>query len=73
MKTEPTIDKIALIETVHREYGPEIERLTFVLAGWGGYGYVADCTCGEHYYLKLASDSTQPTGWLRPAGLCLVM
>lgn len=57
MKTEPTIDKTALVETVRREYGPEIERLTFVPVGWVAYCYIADCVGGERYFLKLDNNS----------------
>ncbi len=60
MKIEPIIDKNALIETVRREYGPDIERLTFVPVGWVTSCYIADCAGGERYFLKLDSDWTQP-------------
>lgn len=59
MKTEPTIDKTALIETVCREYGLHIERLTFVPVGWVAHCYVADCAGGGRYFLKLCGDSDQ--------------
>ena len=59
MKTEPTIDKTALIETVRREYGLHIERLTFAPTGWVAHCYVADCAGGERYFLKLCGDSGQ--------------
>jgi spectinomycin phosphotransferase len=57
LKTEPTIDKTRLVETVRREYGPEVERLTFVPVGWVAYCYIADCVGGERYFLKLNNDS----------------
>ncbi|MCK4472992.1 MAG: hypothetical protein KAW49_14520, partial [Anaerolineae bacterium] len=59
MKTEPTIDKTALIETVHREYGLRVESLNFSPTGWVAYCYVANCAGGERYFLKIGSDSGQ--------------
>ncbi|MCK4314473.1 MAG: hypothetical protein KAX24_01760 [Anaerolineae bacterium] len=59
MKTEPTIDKTALIETVRREYGLRIESLDFSPTGWVAYCYVANCAGGERYFLKLCGDSGQ--------------
>jgi hypothetical protein len=43
LRTEPVIDKTALVETVRREYGLHIERLTFVPVGWVAHCYIADC------------------------------
>ncbi|MCP4541456.1 MAG: aminoglycoside phosphotransferase family protein [Chloroflexi bacterium] len=59
MKIEATIDKTALIETVRREYGTEIERITFVPVGWVACSYIADCAGGERYFLKLDRDSEE--------------
>ena len=59
MRTEPVIDKTALVETVRREYGLHIERLTFVPVGWVAHCYIADCAGGERYFLKLCGDSGQ--------------
>jgi len=59
LKTEPTVDKTALIETLHREYSLSIERLTFTSTGWVSYCYIVDCAGGERYFLKLSSDLEQ--------------
>jgi len=59
LKTEPSIDKIALIETVRREYGLCIESLNFSPTGWVAHCYVVDCAGGERYFLKLCGDSGQ--------------
>ena len=59
MRIEPVIDKTALVETVRREYGLHIERLTFVPVGWVAHCYIADCAGGERYFLKIGSDSGQ--------------
>jgi len=57
MKVELTIDKTALIKKVHQDYGLEIEQLTFLPKGEVGYCYIADCSNGDRYFLKLFSDS----------------
>ncbi len=57
MKIEPDIDKAALAERVHQEYGIHIESLTFVPRGEVAYGYIAHCPDGDRYFLKLLNDS----------------
>jgi spectinomycin phosphotransferase len=57
LKVEPVLDKTALLETIHREYGLSVERLRFLPTGWTAYCYTADCTDGGRYFLKLTSDS----------------
>jgi spectinomycin phosphotransferase len=57
LKVEPSLDKAALFETIHREYGLSVERLRFLPTGWTAYCYAADCADGERYFLKLTSDS----------------
>lgn len=57
MKVEPILDKAALFEVIHREYGLYVESLSFLPTGWTAYCYAIDCTDGERFFLKLTSDS----------------
>ncbi len=57
MKIELDIDKAALAERIHQEYGIQIESLTFVPRGEVAYGYIVHCAAGDRYFLKLFSDS----------------
>ncbi|MFC1715799.1 phosphotransferase [Candidatus Poribacteria bacterium] len=57
MKIELDIDKAALAERIHQEYGIQIESLTFVPKGEVAYGYIVHCATDDRYFLKLFSDS----------------
>lgn len=53
MKTEPLLDKRALIAALQHTYGYDIEELLFLPAGWAAYNYVAGCPDGHRLFLKL--------------------
>jgi hypothetical protein len=53
VKSEPAIDRGALIVRLRDEYGIAASRLTFVPVGFVAVCYVVDCDAGERYFLKL--------------------
>lgn len=59
MKIEPTFDKTALIETVNRNYPVNVARLEYVPVGEVSYSYLVESISGEHFFMKLLSDTRQ--------------
>lgn len=57
MKSEPVIDKSALLETIRRAYDLPVERITFFTAGWVSYCYKVETAAGKRYLLKLYDES----------------
>jgi spectinomycin phosphotransferase len=57
LKAEPSLDRAALVETLWREYGLDVDGLAFLPAGWVAYCYVVNCVGGGRYFLKLYGDS----------------
>jgi hypothetical protein len=57
LKTEPGLDKAALVETLYHEYGLDVDSLALLPTGWVAYCYIVSCVEGERYFLKLYGDS----------------
>lgn len=57
MKYEPSIDRVRLLETVRTAYGFPVEALTFVPVGFVAVCYMAQCSDGARYFLKLWPDT----------------
>jgi len=53
MKSEPNIGRAAIASTLYREYGVEVERVSFWPVGEASYGYVVDLAGGKRYFIKL--------------------
>lgn len=58
MKYEPpTVDRLALIETLERQYALTGARLDFVPLGEVACSYIVHAQSGERYFLKLYTDT----------------
>ena len=68
MRTEPTLDKVKLVELLGDEYGLAVSGLTFVPFGMDSWSYVAALRDGSRAFVKLVrpSPSTAPGGWEIP-------
>jgi spectinomycin phosphotransferase len=57
MKSEPGIEKSALVDVILQQYGLIVETLTFLPGGEVGHHYIADCRDGSRYFVKFLSNS----------------
>lgn len=48
-----------LIDTLRREYGLHVERLTYLKQAWVAHCYAVDCAGGERYFLKFYEQERQ--------------
>jgi spectinomycin phosphotransferase len=46
------MDDKTLVEIIDREYGLQVERLTYLKQAWAAHCYAVDCAGGERYFLK---------------------
>lgn len=57
MRIEPTFDHELLVGVLCHDYGLSVSQLTFVPKGEVAYSYIATCTDGVRYYLKLLDNT----------------
>ena len=65
----PPIDETSLVEVLHREYGLQVARLTFLKKAWVAYCYTVDCAADcagrARYLVKFYDDARQAHAYAR--------
>ena len=63
--SHPPIEKPSLIKVLQREYGLQVEHLTFLKRAWVAYCYAADCAERGRYLIKFYDDAKQAHAYAR--------
>jgi spectinomycin phosphotransferase len=54
-----------LIDVLHREYGLQVERLTYLKQAWVAHCYAVDCAGGKRYFCKFYEQERQARTYAR--------
>jgi len=65
------MDDSILVDLIGREYGLQVERLTYLKQAWVAHCYVVDCAGNERFFLKFYEQERQARFYARDLGFYL--